>query len=129
MSSVKKILVVEDDDETRELLRMALERRGYMVFTAEDGVRGFEEAIRCRPNLIVTDISMPAADGTHLVRRVRDTPEIAETPILITTGFGSGNATFTLSQGATAYEPKPIDPESFMATVERLIGKGQKDDG
>ena len=123
MGDAKKILVVEDDDETRELLRMALERRGYQVFTAEDGLSGFEEAVRCRPHLIVTDITMPAADGAHLVRRVRDTPEVAETPILITTGFGSGNATFTLSQGATAYEPKPINPESFMATVERLIGK------
>jgi DNA-binding response OmpR family regulator len=123
MSGAKKILVVEDDDETRELLRMALERRGYAVFTAEDGVGGFEEAMRCRPDLIVTDVTMPVADGVHLVRRVRDTPEVAATPILITTGFGSGNATFTLAQGATAYEPKPINPESFMATVERLIGK------
>lgn len=125
MSGTKKILVVEDDDETRELLRMALERRGYLVFTAEDGVQGYEEAMRSRPDLIVTDITMPAADGAHLVRRVRDTSEIAATPILITTGFGSGNATFTLSQGATAYEPKPIDPASFMATVERLIGKDE----
>jgi CheY-like chemotaxis protein len=125
MSEAKKILVVEDDDETRELLRMALERRGYVVFTAEDGVQGFEEAVRRRPDLIVTDVTMPAADGAHLVRRVRDTPEVAETPILVTTGFGSGNATFTLAQGATAYEPKPIDPESFMTTVERLIGKGE----
>ncbi len=124
MSGEKKILVVEDDDETRELLRMALERRGYRVFTAEDGVQGFEEALRSRPDLIVTDVTMPAGDGTQLVRRVRGTPELAETPILVTTGFGTGNATFTLSQGATAYEPKPINPESFMATVERLIGKG-----
>ncbi|MBD0373767.1 MAG: response regulator [Pyrinomonadaceae bacterium] len=123
MSDAKKILVVEDDDETRELLRMALERRGYAVFTAEDGVSGFEEAVRHRPDLIVTDITMPAADGAHLVRRVRDTPEVADTPILITTGFGTGNATFTLAQGATAYEPKPINPQSFMATVERLLGK------
>lgn len=126
MSGEKKILVVEDDDETRELLRMALARRGYAVFTAEDGVAGFEEVIRQRPDLIVTDISMPAADGAHLVRRVRDTPEVAETPILITTGFGTGNATFTLSQGANAYEPKPINPDSFMATVERLIGKDER---
>ncbi len=128
MSGTKKILVVEDDDETRELLRMALERRGYNVFTAEDGLTGFEEAMRCRPDLIVTDVMMPAADGTHLVRRVRDTMELSGTPILITTGFGTGNATFTLSQGATAYEPKPINPESFMATVERLIGKGLIDE-
>jgi len=128
MSGAKKILVVEDDDETRELLRMALERRGYRVFTAEDGVRGYEEAASRRPDLIVTDVTMPAADGAHLVRRVRDTPEIADTPILVTTGFGTGNATFTLAQGATAYEPKPIDPDSFMATVARLIGEGTKDE-
>jgi CheY-like chemotaxis protein len=64
---------------------------------------------------------MPAADGIHLVRRVRDTPELEATPILVTTGFGSGSATFALGQGATAFEPKPINPESFLATVKRLI--------
>jgi CheY-like chemotaxis protein len=124
MTDAKKILVIEDDDVARELMRMALERRGYTVITAEDGIRGYEQAESARPDLIITDISMPAADGVHLVRRVRDTPEIAETPILVTTGFGSGNATFSLAQGATAYEPKPIDPESFLATVERLLTQG-----
>ena len=124
MSSAKKILVVEDDEVARELLRMALERRGYAVFTAEDGMKGYDEAVRVRPDLIVTDVTMPAADGVHLVRRVRDTPDISETPILVTTGFGSGNASFTLAQGATAFEPKPINPDSFMSTVERLLGEG-----
>ena len=128
MSSAKKILVVEDDEVARELLRMALERRGYVVFTAEDGMKGYDEAVRVRPDLIVTDVTMPAADGVHLVRRVRDTPDICETPILVTTGFGSGNASFTLAQGATAFEPKPINPDSFMSTVERLLG-GMKDEG
>jgi putative two-component system response regulator len=125
MNSAKKILVVEDDEVARELLRMALERRGYVVFTAEDGMKGYDEAVRVRPDLIVTDVTMPAADGVHLVRRVRDTPEISETPILVTTGFGSGNASFTLAQGATAFEPKPINPDSFMSTVERLLGSDE----
>ncbi len=129
MSGAKKILVVEDDDEMRELLRIALERRGYTVFTAEDGATGYEESLRCRPDLIITDVTMPVADGVHLVRRVRDTPELAETPILVTTAFGSGNATFTLSQGATAYEPKPINPDSFIETIERLIGRSKGDEG
>lgn len=123
MPDVKKILVIEDDDVARELMRLALERRGYRVMVAEDGLQGYEEALRVQPDLIVTDIKMPAADGVHLVRRVRDTPELAETPILVTTGFGSGSATFALAQGATAYEPKPINPENFMATVKRLIDK------
>ena len=118
---MKTILVIEDDEVARELMRMALDMRGYSVLTAEDGLQGYDEALRSRPDLIITDIKMPAADGVHLVRRVRDTPELKETPILVTTGFGSGSATFALGQGATAYEPKPINPESFMATVKRLI--------
>ena len=117
-----KILVVEDDEVTRELMRRALERQGYGVTTAEDGIQGYELAVSERPDLIITDIRMPAADGAHLVRRVRDTEEIAATPILVTTAYGTGDATFTLTQGADAYEPKPVDPSSLLATVKRLLG-------
>jgi len=119
---MKKILVVEDDDLTRELVRMTLEREGYLVVTAEDGIRGFETAMAERPDLIVIDVSMPAADGVQLVRRVRSAPEVAATPILVTTGFGTGNASFTLSQGADAYEPKPLDPDALRESVRRLLG-------
>jgi DNA-binding response OmpR family regulator len=127
MNQGKRILVIEDDDETRELMRLALERRGFLVLTAEDGLKGYEQAVSAEPDLIITDISMPAADGVHVVRRVRDTPSIADVPIIVTTGFGSGNATYSLSQGATAYEPKPVDPDSFLLTVERLLRREEKD--
>ncbi|PYS47756.1 MAG: hypothetical protein DMF68_15200 [Acidobacteria bacterium] len=120
---MNSILVIEDDEVARELMRMSLERRGYKVVVAEDGLQGYEEALRMRPDLIVTDIKMPAADGVHLVRRVRDTAELSETPILVITGFGTGSATFALAQGANAYEPKPINPENFLATVKRLIDR------
>lgn len=119
----RRILVVEDDDVARELVRLALERHGYDVLVAEDGLRGYELALQQRPDLIVTDVSMPAADGVHLIRRVRDTAEIVQTPVLVITGYGTGSATFTLAQGADAYEPKPIDPQSFLATVRRLLEK------
>jgi CheY-like chemotaxis protein len=121
MNDAKKILVVEDDDVTRELMRMTLERKGYVVVTAEDGLRGYDAAVSVRPDLIITDVNMPAADGVHLVRRVRNTPDIAEIPVIVTTGYGTGNASLTLSQGATAYEPKPIDPASVLATIKRLL--------
>ncbi len=119
---MKRILIVEDDEVARELMRMTLERKGFGVVTAEDGVRGYELAVAERPDLIITDVMMPAADGVHLVRRVRDTDEIASTPILITTGYGTGSATLTLAQGADAFEPKPLDPDSLRETVRRLIG-------
>ena len=119
---MKKILVVEDDEVERELVRMTLEREGYRVITAEDGARGFELALLERPDLIVTDVAMPAADGVELVRSVRGAPEVSQTPILVTTGYGTGNATYTLTQGADAYEPKPLDPEALRASVRRLLG-------
>ncbi|MDX6443058.1 MAG: hypothetical protein QOH71_132 [Blastocatellia bacterium] len=117
----KRILIIEDDDETRELLRMALEKRGYQVTVAEDGVRGYDTALFLKPDLIVTDIQMPGADGVHVIRRVRDTASLEDIPILVTTAFGNGTATFSLQLGANAYEPKPINPGSFLSTIRRLL--------
>lgn len=115
------ILVIEDDDVMRELMRMSLTKSGYEVAVAEDGVRGYDTALFLRPDLIVTDIQMPGADGIHVVRRVRDTPSLEDTPILVTTAFGTGSATFALQLGANAYEPKPINSQSFLSTVRRLL--------
>ncbi len=117
----KKILVIEDDDVARELMGMALLKRGYQVTLAENGVEGYDTALFLKPDLIVTDIRMPAADGIHVVRRVRDTTTLENTPILITTAFGDGSATFALQLGANAFEPKPLDPQSFLTTVDRLL--------
>lgn len=118
---MSRILVIEDDDIARELMRMALAGRGHDVTIADNGVTGFDAAVFLKPDLIVTDIQMPGADGVHVVRRVRDTPALERTPILVITAFGSGTATFSLQLGADAYEPKPLNPQSFLATVERLL--------
>jgi CheY-like chemotaxis protein len=116
-----KILIVEDDDVARELLSETLARQGYEVTAAADGVKGYELAVSQRPDLIITDLYMPAADGATLLRHVRDTPGLAETPVIVVTGYGTGGATLALSEGASAYEPKPIQPESLLATVRRLL--------
>jgi DNA-binding response OmpR family regulator len=117
----KKILLIENDDEMRELMRATLEQNGYEVATASDGVRGYDMALFTRPDVIITDIRLPGADGIHVVRRVRDTPSLAQTPILVTTPFGTGKATFSLQLGANAFEPLPIDPRSFLITIRRLL--------
>jgi CheY-like chemotaxis protein len=119
----KKILVIEDDDVMRELMHMTLEQNGYQVVTAADGVRGYDAALFLKPDLIITDIRMPGADGIHVVRRVRDTDSLAETPILVMTAFGTGSATFSLQLGANAFERKPVDPQSLLTTIKRLLGE------
>jgi two-component system, chemotaxis family, sensor kinase CheA len=111
------------------LMCRTLERHGYIVTTAEDGLKAYELALGGRPDLIITDVSMPGADGAHFVRRVRDTAELAATPIIVTTGFGTGSATFTLSIGADAYEPKPVNPVSLIETVRRLLPEADDDGG
>jgi two-component system, OmpR family, response regulator MtrA len=119
---MSKILVIEDDDISRELMRMALESRGHEVTVADNGVNGYDTALFLTPDLIVTDIRMPGADGVHVVRRVRDTPSLQCVPILVTTAYGTGTATFSLQAGADAFEPKPLNPQNFLATVKRLLG-------
>jgi len=118
---MSKILIIEDDDVSRELIGLALLRSGHEVTLAENGVTGYDTALFMQPDLIVTDIRMPGADGVHVVRRVRDTPSLQDVPILVTTAYGTGTATFSLQAGADAYEPKPLNPKNFLATVERLL--------
>lgn len=118
---MSKILVIEDDDVSRDLMRMALEACGHEVTAVDNGVSGYDTALFLNPDLIVTDIRMPGADGVHVVRRVRDTPSLQNVPILIATAYGTGTATFSLQAGADAYEPKPLNPQNFLATVERLL--------
>lgn len=119
---MSKILIIEDDDVSRELMSMALEARGHKVTVADNGVIGYDTALDLNPDLIITDIRMPGADGVHVVRRVRDTPLLENVPILVTTAYGTGTATFSLQAGADAFEPKPLNPQNFLATVERLLG-------
>jgi DNA-binding response OmpR family regulator len=125
MTEAKKILVAEDDEVARQLMCMTLERQGFEVMMAEDGLAAYDLALSLHPDLIITDVNMPGADGAHFVRRVRDTDALAETPIVVTTGFGTGNATFTLAVGADAYEPKPVNPVSLLDTVRRLLSEGR----
>lgn len=117
----KKILLIENDDEMRELIRTTLEQNGYEVATAADGVSGYDMALFIKPDVIVTGILLPGADGIQVVRRVRDTPALAKTPILVTSPFGTGKATFSLQLGANGFEPIPIDPRSLLITVRRLL--------
>ena len=118
-----RLFIIDDHaiviDGIKALLKE--EKEIEVVGGAEDG----EEALRLipalKPDVVLTDIQMPGADGVHVVRRVRDTPTLEQTPILVTTAFGTGTATFALQLGANAYEPKPLNPQSFLATVERLL--------
>jgi CheY-like chemotaxis protein len=83
---MKKLLIIDDEASTRDLLKLSLERDGYTVFTAEDGPTGLEIFAKEIPSIILTDIKMPGMDGIEVLQRVKERNPDAE--VIVITGHG-----------------------------------------
>ena len=123
VSDSAKILVIEDNRDSRDILSKLLRMSGYDVLSASDGETGFEAAASFSPDLIITDINMPRMDGIEFVRQVRASQMLARTPVLVVTAFGSSAAREAVEAGANAAAEKPFDFDRFLKTVEDLIAQ------
>ncbi|MBP0001601.1 MAG: response regulator [Cyanobacteria bacterium SID2] len=113
-----KLLVIEDDATTRLLLRKILQKEGYDVTLARDGLEGFDKALELHPALILSDWMMPGIDGMEVCRRVRSCPEIAATfLILLSSRETVADRVEGLDAGADEFLSKPIDPNELKARV------------
>ncbi len=116
-----KILVIEDNRDSRDILSKLLRMSGYDVISASDGETGLDMAAVQKPDLIITDINMPRMDGIEFVKRIRTDTALGETPVLVVTAFGINVAREAVEAGANASAEKPFDFDKFLATVENLI--------
>lgn len=121
--SVRKysLLVVEDEPELRAYLKNSL--KGYFreVYVAEDGVEGFEIAVRELPDIVVCDIMMPRMDGFELCRQLKSNLEVSHIPVILLTARTDTQSTLQgYKEGADFYLPKPFDLE-FLLTIARSI--------
>ena len=116
-----KILIIEDNRDSRDILSKLLRMSGYDVVSASDGETGFEAAASQQPDLIITDINMPKVDGIQFVKRVRADRLLAKTPVLVVTAVGPTAAREAIEAGANASAQKPFDFDKFLAVVEDLI--------
>lgn len=116
-----KILVIEDNIDSRDILSKLLRMSGYDVISASDGETGLDMATDQKPDLIITDINMPKMDGIEFVKRIRTDTALGETPVLVVTAFGINVAREAVEAGANASAEKPFDFDKFLATVENLI--------
>lgn len=113
------LLVVEDDKDMRSLLCDELWGEGYQLREATNGAEGLEAVVRAAPDLIVTDLKMPAG-GFDYVRRLRKC--VPGCPIIVMTAFGDARTKEeALTNGATAYFDKPVRLSELKATVKRLL--------
>jgi len=121
-----KILVVEDDPTIRALLEMALLGAGYAdVTTAARGDDGLVAAKREKPDLVLLDIMLPGLDGFSIARRIRETPELAATRIIMLTArTQSEDIVRGLESGADDYVTKPFDRPVLLARVKAVLRRG-----
>lgn len=120
-----KVLLVDDEENNRDMLMRRLARRGYDVVTAVDGDEACEKARSELPAVILMDMRMPGTDGYEATRRIRSMPETAAIPIIgLTAQAMAGDRERVLEVGCNAYEPKPVDFSQLIATIEGLLNKG-----
>jgi len=119
-----RILYVEDNEQSLYLVTFLLKSNGYEVIQALDGNEGLEAAVTFRPDLILLDMQLPSMDGYTVARRLRDNPDLAETPIVAITSFAMmGDREKALDAGCTGYIEKPINPETFLMEIGRYLTK------
>ena len=116
-----RILVVEDNVDSRDILAKLLRMSGFEVVSASDGETGYAAALTQMPDLIITDINMPGMDGIELLRKVRLERVLERTSVLVVTAFGGEAAHEAVEAGADAAVAKPFDFDGFVDTVQGLI--------
>lgn len=123
---IPTILVVEDDFDTRELLKLMLETEGYTVVTAENGATALRSLDEIKPNLIVTDLMMPLVSGEAIIRALRGRSAFASTPIVVLTAFKGAFGSAAMMAGATEVLGKPQDLPRLAETIHRLLRNGAR---
>jgi two-component system, NtrC family, response regulator HydG len=116
-----KILVVDDSDDTREMMAKLLELESFTVVTAEDGSAGLDTADAERPDLIITDVNMPRMNGIEMIKRLREQDGFATVPIMAITAYGNGVAKEALEAGANRAATKPIQFTELVVEIKELL--------
>ena len=121
------VLIVNDEPDQLRLMRTLLNKAGYSVFTAEDGVEGLAQAKRKRPDLVISDVTMPLMNGLDFCRHVRADSELKTVPILLISAHQKDTETVVegLRAGADDYLEIPCDSTRLIAKVSRLLERSR----
>lgn len=118
------VMVVEDFEDNRFMMRRLLEMSGYQVLEAINGEEAVEIAARERPNLILMDLSLPLLDGLAATRRIRQNEELRDVPIVAVSAHDTADFhADALAAGCNDYVTKPIDFEQLETLLSRLLPK------
>jgi CheY-like chemotaxis protein len=124
--AARRILVVEDNADAREMLRIVLELAGHEVHEAVDGPSGLATALGLRPDIVLVDIGLPGFDGLEMARRVRH--EVgAAIHLIALTGYGQpDDRRLALEAGFDAHLVKPVDPPALLAAIRAVFSAARE---
>jgi len=118
----KLILVVEDQEDNRRIMRDLLTSVGYEVIEAVTGEEGVAAAESHRPDLILMDIQLPGLDGYEATRQIKANPDLEHIPIIVVTSYAlSGDDVKAFEAGCNAYVSKPFSPRELLAKIREYL--------
>ena len=122
MDGQRTILVVDDFDDTRLLLKTWLQKKGYRVVEAEYGIQAIAEAASQQPHLIIMDVEMPELDGLAATRKIRALPGSEDVPIVVVSAYAADQfRDDALAAGCNAYVSTPFEPDKLEKLITELI--------
>lgn len=120
-----RILLVEDNELNRDMLSRRLERRGYVVMLAVNGVEALQRASADRPELVLMDMSLPEIDGWEATRRLKADPATRAIPVIALTAHAmSGDRERALEAGCDDFDTKPVDLPRLLEKMQALLANG-----
>jgi two-component system, cell cycle response regulator DivK len=118
----KRILVVEDQEDNRQIIRDMLAGTGYEIAEAENGEQALAAVAKQRPDLILMDIQLPVMDGYEATRRIKADPALRSIPIIAVTSYAlSGEDKKARAAGCDDYVPKPYSPRELLSKINRYL--------
>lgn len=118
----KRILVVEDTEDNRRILRDLLSNAGFDLIEAVDGEEGVRMAARHVPDLVLMDIQLPVVDGYEATRRIKANPKLRHIPVIAVTSYAlSDDQKKAIDAGCSSYVAKPYSPRALLAKIREFL--------
>ena len=125
-SARQTILLAEDFDDTRLMMKLWLTKKGYRVLEAESGEEAIALAQSQRPALIIMDVMMPGLNGLDATRRIREDQSLKKTPIVVVSAYGAAEyRAKAINAGCTEYVSTPFEPELLGRLIEKLLRENE----
>lgn len=123
MSISENILVIDDEDQIRRLLKISLENSGFKVFEAENAYKGLQELVNCRPSLVLLDLGLPDEDGLSLLKKIREFSDVSI--IILSVRNSEQDIINALDSGADDYVTKPFNSGELLARIRTCLRHSQ----